>query len=1060
MSETVRPANPFPGIRPFREEESDLFFGREGQSDELLRRLRQTRFLAVVGTSGSGKSSLVKAGLLPALYSGFMTRAGSSWQVATFRPGGDPIGNLARALNDPEVLGSDGEDALIQGAFTEMILRRSGLGLVQTVREARLPADHNLLVVADQFEELFRFKQNAGPGQTDEAAAFVKLLLEATHQDEVPVYVVLTMRSDFLGDCAQFQGLAEAINDGQYLIPRMKRDERRAAITGPVAVGGGRMAPRLLHRLLNDVGDDPDHLPILQHALSRTWDYWAVHHSADEPIDLHHYDAVGGMEESLSNHAEEAYAELEDDGLQEVAANLFKALTEKEGDNRGIRRPTRLDQLAAVAAVDQAEAIGVIEAFRRSDRSFLMPPAGEPLKAETTVDISHESLMRNWGRLVRWVDEEAESARFYGRLSEDAALHRDGQRALWRDPELHLGVNWRQQHRPNAAWARRQGGDFERDMGFLDDSVAARQAEIAAREREQQRKLRRNRIIAAVSVVVGLCMLGLMILAIQERDKADVATLEARKQEEAALAAKEIADISRQQAVAAADSATAARQRAEEARVEAVREKKKADTARVEAVREKKKAEEAEGAAVREKEKADAAKIRADEKAREAQRAQAEADTLKFQAVARQMAVQAPLAKDDTLGVLLARQAHLFYTRYGGPDQAPFLYTALHQTLTRLEEQRLIDISGQARALAFSPDGRLLVTADEGGLSQIWDLGLDAQLKRSFQFRDIQGRLDVLAVGPRGRTLAVGGPNALQIWDLLRDWDPSPLISAHLQTVQALAYSPAGDALIVAGEEGRPLIATGEGQVQHFAMDTLVVAGPGGTEELAMVVDSTRSLVQYPPGASAVALGPQGRRLTAAYERELWLWDLVQPQAPPILLGAGAVGSFRSLAFSPDGAYLAAGDTDGDVYLWHLLESAAPGQRLSGHQGSVLALAFSPDSRLLATGSGDHKVRLWHLGDLTEPTLLEGHQGWVLALAFSPDGRLLVSGGADRTARFWNTQARALADRVCGLVQRSLSPAQWIHYVGPDSPYVPTCGDWPPDRAAVPYSPSGHLAQE
>ena len=173
--------HPFPGLRPFEVNEEHLFFGREGQSEEILRRLRQHRFLTVVGSSGSGKSSLCRAGLLPYLYGGFLTNGGSHWRVAIFRTGCNPIGNLAAALNDPSVLGNPaaradeaGQDAML----LEVSLRRSGLGLIEVARLARLPEREQLLIVVDQFEELFRFADSTGkPGQDDDAAAFVKLLL-------------------------------------------------------------------------------------------------------------------------------------------------------------------------------------------------------------------------------------------------------------------------------------------------------------------------------------------------------------------------------------------------------------------------------------------------------------------------------------------------------------------------------------------------------------------------------------------------------------------------------------------------------------------------------------------------------------------------------------------------------------------------------------------------------------------------------------------------------------------------------------------------------------------
>jgi WD40 repeat protein len=495
-------ANPFPGLRPFEEDEAHLFFGREGQSDELLARLRRNRFLAVVGTSGSGKSSLIRAGLLPSLHGGFMASGAASWQVACFRPGSDPIGNLAHAL--AEVFTSADETGI------ETTLRRSGLGLFEAVREARLPAGQSLLVVVDQFEELFRFKQSVDAGRSGDAAAFVKLLLEATAQGEAPLYVALTMRSDYLGDCAQFRDLPERLNDAQYLIPRMTRDQRREAITGPVLVGGGRIAPRLLNRLLNDVGDNPDQLPILQHALMRTWDLWTRGDRGKEiggEIDFEQYEAVGGMAAALSRHADEAYEELDSRG-REIAEALFKSLTEKGLDNREIRRPARLTELAAVAQASTEEVRAVVETFRREGRSFLTPRFDVALQDDTIIDISHESLIRGWQRLKIWVAEEAQSAQIYRRVADAAARHAEGNAALWRDPDLAQALRWREEQRPSQAWAERYAPGCERALAFLEASRKEHLAGLQRRERERESRIRRLVMPLAAAFLVTASWAG------------------------------------------------------------------------------------------------------------------------------------------------------------------------------------------------------------------------------------------------------------------------------------------------------------------------------------------------------------------------------------------------------------------------------------------------------------------------------------------------------------------------------------------------------------------------
>lgn len=577
MFDDTSSTNPFPGLRPFEAHENHLFFGRDGQSDDLLQRLSRQRFLAVVGTSGSGKSSLVRAGLLPALHGGFMLRAGSNWSVAIFRPGSNPIGRLAQALCRDAISSNNNVDEAIRLSITEASLRRSALGLIDVVRQARMNPQDNLLIVVDQFEELFRVKARAGAASSDDAAAFVKLLLEATRQSELPVYVLITMRSDFLGDCSQFRDLPEAINDGQYLIPRMTRDQRREAITGPAAVGGAQIAPRLVNRLLNDVGDNPDQLPLLQHALMRMWQQWEKDADESAPLDLSHYETIGGLNEAISQHADEAYEELKTDRSRRIAELLFKLLTERGSDNREIRRPTRMAEVCAVAEAEEREVLSVIEAFRREGRSFLMPPPNATLRPNTFIDISHESLIRGWRRLQRWVDDEALSARIYRRLAETAALHRAGEAGLWRDPDLAIALAWREKNHPNAAWGERYSPDFDDTMKFLDESRRARDAERLERERMRRRNLRLMQALAAV-FLVGLCIsLALGAFAYRQWNKAKEQTRQAIESEQRATAAEAVTRDARDEALREKDRAQVNERLAKDAKDEALKEKKEAE---------------------------------------------------------------------------------------------------------------------------------------------------------------------------------------------------------------------------------------------------------------------------------------------------------------------------------------------------------------------------------------------------------------------------------------------------------------------------------------------------
>ena len=315
MSTETALDSPYPGLRPFSDSESHLFFGRDRQTNEILRRLRSHRFVAIIGTSGCGKSSLMRAGVLPAIHAGRLPAKGVQWLVATMRPGSQPIRNLANSL--AESLGVDqAADDPSQSDPTDVFeatLKRSSRGLVQLIanklglgefisEDAEPTEKFSLLILVDQFEELFRYAEETSSG---EATAFVRLLLEASQDPAVPIHIAITMRSDFFGECAQFPGLPELINDCQFLVPRMTRDELKSAITAPAEVYGATIAPRLLSHLVNDVGDDPDHLPVLQHALSMTWQQW--NEDPSETIDLQHYRKIGGIEEALSIHANEAF---------------------------------------------------------------------------------------------------------------------------------------------------------------------------------------------------------------------------------------------------------------------------------------------------------------------------------------------------------------------------------------------------------------------------------------------------------------------------------------------------------------------------------------------------------------------------------------------------------------------------------------------------------------------------------------------------------------------------------------------------------------------------------
>jgi len=249
---------------------------------------------------------------------------------------------MADELHKNILAGAGAADGKLPRDMLETTLRRSSLGLVEAIKQSQMAEKENLLVVVDQFEELFRFQDRAGiSGAKDESVAFVKLLLEGAANTAVHVYVLITMRSDFLGDSARFRDLPEAINKGLYLVPRLTRDQLREAIEGPAAVAGGKVFPALVERLLNEIGDDQDQLPVLQHALMRTW-------RPSGTMGLEEYEATGGMDKALSKHADEALSKFSTGEQIGLVRKVFQCITEKGPDKREVRRPTQFRDIRAI----------------------------------------------------------------------------------------------------------------------------------------------------------------------------------------------------------------------------------------------------------------------------------------------------------------------------------------------------------------------------------------------------------------------------------------------------------------------------------------------------------------------------------------------------------------------------------------------------------------------------------------------------------------------------------------------------------------------------------------
>ncbi|UOG77329.1 hypothetical protein MTX78_23160 (plasmid) [Hymenobacter tibetensis] len=467
------PICPYTGLRTFTEEEAIYFRGREAHVEKCLALLADKRFVMITGSSGDGKSSLVFAGLLPEIRAGFLRGRYSNWAVATFRPERSPLRNMARAVATALRLESSeaaveteleqGFSALAQLYQASSLCPPTELPAETTVQEKRQRQMQaaNLLLVVDQFEEFFTNPENySGNGPNTAAQTVVNLLLETVqlaHAANLPIYIVCTMRSDFVGQCAEFRGLIEQIGVSQYFVPRLLRHEFVEVIKEPALLSGNRISERLVQRLLYDMHNGQDQLPVLQHALRRIW---LAANEGREEMDLLHYAMVGGLSDelpaadqqrfaawqssisvhqrqfllanpSLRNvldaHANQLYYEAEarynqtfqpplpPGRVEQIIEQTFRLLTRTNGQ-RVVRNRLTGAEITAILndpLLSWPVVCQVLRPFREAGTTFLSPfllgeeDDQEVPPPDTVLDITHESLIRNWNHLTEWANSEA-----------------------------------------------------------------------------------------------------------------------------------------------------------------------------------------------------------------------------------------------------------------------------------------------------------------------------------------------------------------------------------------------------------------------------------------------------------------------------------------------------------------------------------------------------------------------------------------------------------------------------------------------------------------------------
>jgi len=1021
--------NPYPGIRSFDTGEGSLFFGREQQTYELIKVLTKSHFIVITGASGSGKSSLVKAGLIPEL-----KKISKNWSSIVFRPGNQPIGNMADALID--VFHESGIENNALGSYKdiEKIIKTDAIKLTDYFKKINF--QNNLLIYVDQFEEVFRYRDDEyQTNSKEDSEQFVNFLIGLSKQRIHPIYIVLSMRSDFLSDCTEFEALPQMINDGHYLIPKMTLEEKEEAVKGPAVLAGAKISEELSALLRQHIKQYDVGLPVLQHALMRTWDYWMINAEADQPVDVEHYMAIGTITDALSVHAEQIYGSLPSIELKKVTEKLFKSLTHLGEDNRGTRRPARLDEICKITGSHEEDVTAVIEEFRAEGNSFLMPLLPTRIKPTTVIDISHESIMRVWKRLVSWVSEETESAQLYLRLSKSAELYQEGKTGLLVNPDLQLALKWKQDNNPNETWAIRYDPAFERTMTYLEYSRKEYEKALAAKEERQKRNLKRAKYIAIFMGAASLISISFLVVALNLKIKAETSEKKALDSEKIAVEVSKTAEEQKKEAISHKKIAEQQqmiadeeRRMAEEQKIYALEQKKEAVVQKGLALQSKGEAEksrdrakflqiEAEklrDSALYQKDKAEKQKVRAEF-------SEARTDTLRKLAIAKSLAVQAIKVYQDNLKsknlseeqaelpLIMAYQAWYFNVKYEGNLYDSDIYAALSEVSNSSIILRGQNIHTDAvRDIEVSNNGKYFASCSDDGTVKQFSFSdptnpislKNPKSEKKYNYRSV-------TFSPDDKYILAGTNQGLIIiWNL--ENNTQMILAGHTFSVNKLISLKNTSQVVSVGSDG--FIRSWNSKDFQTGAKVVLNAGEKFTSGAASFDESK------------FAVASEQGTVRIFNSSTLALEDTYQSKEGKILSLCWNKKNDLIIGFASGKIEIKKGNSLKSFYT---------------HASGVTDIHFDDKKNRMITCSYDGNVKIWNFDNLeSAPAIIGGHSNWVYCLALNNDNSLVLSGSADKSILMSKINVADLKTIIRENISENMSYKNWLNYVGPDIVYT------------------------
>jgi WD40 repeat protein/class 3 adenylate cyclase len=974
--------NPYKGLRAFHEGDAGDFFGREALTARLLARMDEPhelyRFLAVVGPSGSGKSSVVRAGLVPALRRGALPGS-QRWLIVEMIPGARPMRELAAVISRVTAVDASGENDGVEGIAAELQSDREGL--IRVVNRI-LPADERveLALVVDQFEEVFTLVE-------DERARihFLNSLYSAVTHPESRVRTIVTLRADFYDRPLLYPNPAALVQQRAEVVVPLSAEELEQAIARPAERLGVKVERDLVTTILEDVNEQPGTLPLMQYALTELFD----RRELKGGLTLRAYRASGSVQGALTRRADEIYEGLNNTERAEARQLFLRLVTLGEGVE-DTRRRVRMSELES-AARDGTALKRVIEAF---GQHRLLTFDRDPVSREPTVEVAHEALIRSWGRVREWLDASREDLRIHRQM---LAATSDWTASGHDRSFLAGGVRLAQFE----ALAEAEAGEASlaltaEEREFVQASVQERdRLAVAERERQAKELALEKRSSSRLRMLVGglaaflVVAAGLTVWALNQSQVAQANAVRADWSAATAVANQNEAENQRALAVKSEATVEANLTRSEAQRLAAqastlVQAGQFPEAAALLGLRSMNTLYTPEG---------DAALL--------------QITTLQFPV--REFAAS-NLGLND---VAYSPDGRYVLTSVGRPDNKAQLWDAQTGEVVREFTHPDGVISG-----TFSPDGKYVLTGSRDQIARLWELQTGNEIR---QFLGHTDRIISTVFSPDSRWIVTGSWDmTIRLWDVQTGGEIRQFLG-HTDRIISLAFSPDSRWIVTSARDKTARlwdVQTGQ-QVRAFVGHTDIVEGiafsPDGKEVLTGSWDRTARLWDAQTGEAlgtltghkdwviGVAFSKDGKQIaTSGSDATARLWDPATRTEVNRFIGHNPM---ITVVFSPDGQYVVTGSGDGFARLW--AARSPPLVPLLAHMDSLADVKYSPDGKWLLTADySDDNARLWDATTGMELRQFASHPEGVWCLAVSPDSKVVVTVGEspDSTVRLWDAQ--------------------------------------------------------